>query len=224
MPRPAVPPGIDTLLLDLDGTLLDLEYDNRFWYDVIPAAYAERHGLSVDRARALLEPRFQAVERTLPWYSIDYWSEQLALDIAALKRATTQGISWLPGAREFLASQRAAGRRLVLATNAHPVTLAIKDDAVGIAPYFDAMWSSHQFGAPKEDPRFWSGIFAAERFDPARTMFIDDSLVVLAAAKAAGIAHLLAVRKPDSSRPAREMPGFQTVETIAELVPAASGS
>src|SRR5512139_4288036 len=205
MASPAVPAIVETLLLDLDGTLLDLEYDNRFWYDVIPAAYAERHGLPAEGVRAQLAPRFRAVERTLPWYSIDYWSDELALDVAALKRATAGSIRWLPGAREFLTAQRAAGRRLVLATNAHPVTLAIKDDAVGIGEHFDRMYSSHVFGAPKEDPRFWQGLFAAERIDPARTLFIDDSLVVLAAAKAAGIAHLLAVRRPDSSRPARDM-------------------
>jgi len=218
MASPAVPAGIETLLLDLDGTLLDLEYDNRFWYDVIPAAYAERHGMQTDRARVELAPRFRAVERTLPWYSIEYWSEQLALDVAALKRTTAGSVRWLPGAREFLDAQRVAGRRLVLATNAHPVTLEIKDDAVGIGPYFDRMYSSHVFGAPKEDPRFWQGIFAAERIDPASTLFIDDSLVVLAAAKAAGIRHLLAVSRPDSTRPAREMPGFTTIETIADLL------
>ena len=221
MPRPRVPAGIDTLLLDLDGTLLDLEYDNRFWFDVVPAAYAALHGMDAAAARIALAPRFRAIERTLPWYSIDYWSRELALDIAAMKRETAGGVRWLAGAREFLVAQRAAGLRLVLATNAHPVTLAIKDEAVGIAPYFDAMLSSHQFGAPKEDPRFWQGLFAAEPVDPARTLFIDDSLVVLAAARAAGIAHLLAVARPDSTRPAREMPGFDIIETIADLVPAA---
>ena len=173
--------------------------------------------MPADRARVELGPRFRAVERTLPWYSIEYWSDQLALDVPTLKRATAASIRWLPGAQEFLRAQRAAGRRLVLATNAHPVTLAIKDDAVGIAPHFDKMYSSHVFGAPKEDARFWHGLFAAERIDPARTLFIDDSLVVLAAAKAAGIAHLLAVSRPDSTRPAREMPGFTTIETIADL-------
>jgi putative hydrolase of the HAD superfamily len=219
MPAPAVPVGVETLLLDLDGTLLDLEYDNRFWYHVVPTAWAAREGVSLDRARELLAPRFRAVEHTLPWYSIDYWSAELALDIPALKRTSAPTIRWLPGAREFLVAQREVGRRLVLATNAHPVTLAIKDEAVGIAPYFDVLYSSHQFGAPKEDPRFWQGLFSAEGLDPARTLFIDDSLPVLAAARAAGIAHVLAIARPDSSRPGREMPGFEVIETIADLAP-----
>lgn len=218
MRTPAVPADVETLLLDLDGTLLDLEYDNRFWYEDIPRAWARRNGVTVAEAREQLAPRFKAVESTLPWYSIDHWTRELELDIRALKRASAATIRWLPGAREFLQAQRAAGRRLVLATNAHPATLAIKDEAVGIAPFFDAMFSSAQFGAPKEDPRFWRGLAAAEIFDARRTLFIDDSLSVLAAARAAGIGHIIAIARPDSSRPAREMPGFDTILTIADLV------
>jgi 5'-nucleotidase len=218
MRTPAVPADVETLLLDLDGTLLDLEYDNRFWFEDIPRAWAQRKGVTVPEAREQLAPRFKAVEGTLPWYSIDHWTRELELDIRALKRVSAATIRWLPGAREFLRAQRAAGRRLVLATNAHPATLAIKDEAVGIAPFFDAMFSSAQFGAPKEDPRFWHGLRAAEPFDASRTLFIDDSLSVLTAARAAGIGHIIAIARPDSSRPAREMPGFDTILTIADLV------
>jgi putative hydrolase of the HAD superfamily len=218
MPRPAVPAGIDTLLLDLDGTLLDLAYDNEFWFETIPRAYATQNQLSLAAAREQLAPRFRACEGTLPWYCIDHWTTELALDIRALKRASAPAMRWLPGAREFLRAQRAAGRRLVLATNAHPVTLAIKDEVLGIAPYFDAMLSSRQFGAPKEDARFWQGLAAAEPFDPQRTLFIDDSLNVLRAARAAGLVHVLAVARPDSTRPARAMADFDTITTIADLL------
>jgi 5'-nucleotidase len=213
-----VPPGIDTLLLDLDGTLLDLEYDNHFWLETIPRAYASRTGLDLAQSRADLAPRFAACHGTLPWYSIDHWSAELELDIRALKRASAGAIRWLPGAREFLRQQRAAGRRLVLATNSHTVTLAIKDEAVGIAPFFDAMYSSHQIGAPKEDPRFWSELAKVEPFDSRRTLFVDDSLSVLRAARAAGIGHLIAIAQPDSSQAPRQMEDFETVTTIADLV------
>ncbi len=220
MPNAALPAGIDTLLLDLDGTLLDLDYDNRFWYETIPRAWGHRHGVGIDAAREAIAPLFKACEGTLPWYCIDHWTTELALDIRALKRDSTAFIRWLPGATDFLRQQRAAGRRLVLATNAHPATLDIKDEAVGISPYFDAMVTSHQFGAPKEDRRFWQGLRAAEPFDPARTVFIDDSLAVLKAARVAGLPHLIAIARPDSVRPARDMGDFPTVTTIADLVTA----
>ena len=36
--------GIDTILLDMDGTLLDLHYDNHFWQVYVPEKFAEKPG------------------------------------------------------------------------------------------------------------------------------------------------------------------------------------
>ena len=38
---------IDTVLLDLDGTLLDLHFDNYFWCQHLPLCYARRHGIAL---------------------------------------------------------------------------------------------------------------------------------------------------------------------------------
>ena len=35
---------IDHVLLDLDGTLLDLDFDNHFWQTLVPACGARRVG------------------------------------------------------------------------------------------------------------------------------------------------------------------------------------
>ena len=43
---------IDTVLLDLDGTLLDLAFDNYFWLERIPTAYAAARGLTLEEAQA----------------------------------------------------------------------------------------------------------------------------------------------------------------------------
>ena len=37
---------LDTVLLDMDGTLLDLHYDNYFWLEHVPRRFSEKHGLS----------------------------------------------------------------------------------------------------------------------------------------------------------------------------------
>ena len=34
-------PQIDTVFLDMDGTLLDLHFDNHFWREHMPRRYAE---------------------------------------------------------------------------------------------------------------------------------------------------------------------------------------
>src|SRR5438270_1524270 len=145
---------IDTVLLDMDGTLLDLRFDNWFWLELIPSRYAAMRGLAAEEAWRLIEPKFAATRGTMQWYCLDHWSRELNLDIAALKRDALEHIRYLPGAEEFLIKLRAHGKRVVLVTNAHPVTLAIKSERVQLAGHFDACYSTHLFAAPKEQPCF----------------------------------------------------------------------
>jgi putative hydrolase of the HAD superfamily len=219
---PALSPSdwarVETVLLDLDGTLLDLAFDNYFWRTRVPEAWARTRCMSPEQARAELQPRFRALEGTLDWYCIDYWSRELALDIAALKHVDAHHIRWLPGAREFLGRVRAMGKRLVLVTNAHPTTLAIKDSRTRVISHFDAGFSSHSFGAPKEQEQFWRELAKVEHFEPARSLFVDDSLPVLRAARAAGLGLIYAVQRPDSDGPARLQSEFPAVDAVAQLL------
>ena len=210
--------AIDTVLLDLDGTLLDLAFDNEFWRERIPEAYAQARGVSVADARAALTPVFRAREGTLDWYCIEYWSRELDLDVAQLKRQSAARIAWLPGARDTLETLRARGKRLALVTNAHPQALAIKDQATGVTALMDAVYSSHRFGAPKEHAQFWQAVSASEGYDPKRTLFADDSAPVLAAARASGIRWVYAIRHPDSRADRREHEHLPAVDRLSELL------
>jgi putative hydrolase of the HAD superfamily len=208
--------AIETVLLDMDGTLLDLGFDNRFWEELLPRRYADSRGVSLDDARRLMRPLFEATKGTLDWYCIDYWSRALSLDIASLKRSVRQQIAWLPESRGFLAQLRASGRRTVLVTNAHPDVLAIKDAQLGIRRHFDAVYTCFTFGAPKESADFWPRLADRERFDPQRTLFADDSVAVLRAAREHGIEWIYAVGR------VAEFPSVSSVhELAAGLVPLA---
>jgi 5'-nucleotidase len=208
---------IDTVLLDMDGTLLDLAYDNHFWLEIVPVAYAAARLTTVEAARIELAPLFKACEGTLPWYCIDHWSRKLDLDIEALKRANTQRIAWLPGAKEFLQRLRAAGKRVVLLTNSHPEVLRIKDEITGVLEHFDAAFTSHEFGVPKEEAQFWDAVRAVEPFNTQRSLFADDSPSVLRAAQNAGIRWIYGVRKPDSVQTVREHVDVPAVDAVSEL-------
>src|SRR5262249_25439318 len=140
--------GIDTVLIDMDGTLLDLEFDNWFWQQHVPALWAAERGLSSAAARAELQPRFDAARGRLDWYCIDYWSRELGLDVRAMTHAERARVRWLPGAVGFLERLAIRGKRRVLLTNAHPATLAIKDSSVRVVARVDEAYSSHRFGAP----------------------------------------------------------------------------
>jgi HAD superfamily hydrolase (TIGR01509 family) len=210
--------AIDTVLLDMDGTLLDLRFDNWFWQELIPSRYAAVNGLKLAEAQVLLAPRFVAVRGTLQWYCIEHWTRELNLDIGGIKREALARVSFLPGAQEFLTRLERSGKRRVLVTNAHPRTLAIKNERVALTRYFDACYSTHPFAAPKESAGFWPRLMAEEKFRPERTLIVDDSLNVLEAAREFGIAWLRAVRLPDSGLPPQHTGEFAAVDRVADLM------
>lgn len=214
--------AIDTVLLDMDGTILDLKFDHYFWLDLVPARYAAANGLPLDEAKARLRPLYKAKEGTLDWYCIDYWTGALELDVAALKREAREQVEWLPHAEAFVRRVRARRKRLALVTNAHPETLAVKDEQLDFRGHFDAVYSSHPFGAPKESTEFWRVFAAAEKFDSTRTLFVDDSMPVLRAARAHGVRWVYAIARPDSSQPRREQSEFPSVDAVHELMPETS--
>ena len=145
---------IEHVLLDLDGTLLDLDFDNHFWQTLVPRVWGAARGLDPEAAQRILQPRFAACAGTLPWYSTEYWSAELGLDIAALKRQDAERIRWLPGAQRFLAAARARGKRLVLLTNAHPQALARQTRAHRRARSFRCQLQLPRSGEPEGGPAF----------------------------------------------------------------------
>ncbi len=209
---------IDTVLVDMDGTLLDLAFDNFFWRELVPKSYASKHGLDVDVARERLMPRFDAVAGTLSWYCLDHWTRVLEIDLEALKRMHRHLIRFLPGATEFLAAVRQRGKRLQIVTNAHRTTFAVKAEQTGIDKLVDGVVCSHDFQTPKETAAFWRVLEQRDRFDPERTLLIEDSVPVLSAARAYGVRHTIAIRCPDSQLPPRIIADFTAVDGVADLV------
>ena len=212
---------IDSVFLDMDGTLLDLHFDNHFWLEFVPRRYARTAGLSEDEAKARLHARYRDIEGTLDWYCVDHWSRELGLDIALLKAEVDHLIAVHPHVVEFLEAVACAGKRRVLVTNAHQKTIALKMDRTRLAGHFDRIVCSHDLGLPKEDPAFWHRLHALLPFDPARTLFVDDSPRVLEAARGYGIRWLLAVLKPDTRQPERPVEGFDAIRDVSPLMPVA---
>jgi putative hydrolase of the HAD superfamily len=220
--EPAAPEWalVETVCLDMDGTVLDLRFDNLFWLEALPRRWGETRGLDAQASFAELKPRFDAKRGTLDWYCIDHWSEELGFDIAALKVEMRDHIRYLPGAVEFLDRVRATGKRVLLTTNAHPISLDIKNRQTGLARHFDELVSSHEFGVPKESPGFWARLGRDHGVVAATTLFVDDSIAVLSAARAAGVRWRYQVLQPDSTLPPHAAaPGLAGVRSLVDLMP-----
>ncbi len=214
---------IKTVLLDLDGTLLDLHFDQYFWQRHLPACYARRHGLALGEARSLLLPMFARMEGRLEWYCLDYWSRRLDMDILSLKAEVAHLIQVHPHVMEFLLAVRRSGRRVVLTTNADDGSVALKMARTGLTSYFDVMVSAHQLGAPKEAPEFWAHLRRRIGFAPRQTLLVDDNRAVLSCARDHGIRYLRAVARPDSRAGGMDGGPFHAISDFREIMPPGQG-
>ncbi len=210
--------AIDTILLDMDGTLLDSYFDDFFWEEYVPRAFAEANNLSPQDARKVLLSRYQSVEKTLQWADLDFWSEQLDLDIPELKCKIDHLIQVHPYVIDFLQFIDATGKDLYLVTNAHSKTLKIKLGKTTIGPYFKRIIPAEEVGDAKEQPPFWQKLEKMLGFDRTRTVLVDDNANVLQAAHDYGLQHLVYVAKPSSRLPVRYSPTFPSIVYFKELI------
>lgn len=209
---------IDTVLLDMDGTLLDLHYDNYFWLQHLPQRWAEISGISRAEAETQLKAEYAELTGKLEWYCLDYWGKRLQLPITELKREVMHKIAMRADVPAFLTALKRSGRQVALVTNAHPGSLSLKLERTELANYIDTLISTHEFGVTKEQQALWHQLQKRLGFDPQRTLFVDDSLPILQAARQFGIRHLLAVANPDSQQLSRQITEFPAVTDYSVLL------
>lgn len=205
-------------MLDMDGTILDLAFDNYVWKQLVPKRYAAHKGLAFDIARERLFAKYASIQGDLEWYCLDHWSERLGFDVLGLHREVHDRIEYLPGAKAFLECVRDMRVKVLLVTNSHPDTLHLKEDTLGFSSFFDGVHSSHSYGHAKERQEFWHLLQEEEGFEPETTMFVDDTLPVLRSAVDYGIAMPVTISRPDTSEPMRDGSEFVEIEGVADLL------
>ncbi len=210
---------IDSVFLDMDGTLLDLHFDNHFWQHYLPESYARQYQLTLAQARRQLATAYDEVAGTLNWYCLDYWQQRLNMDIATLKTELRHLIAIRPHVHEFLLAIRKKRKRCILLSNAHPDSLRLKMRETGLADSFDRLISCHQIGLPKEDHDFWQQLQQDEPYEASRCLLIDDNLQVLDCAAAAGIEQLLTIASPDSRLPERTEARYPLITDFRQILP-----
>ncbi len=209
---------IQTVFLDMDGTLLDLHFDNHFWLEHLPHRLATQKSIAPQDAKNLVNQHCDVLEGTLNWYCLDYWHDLLGVDLVPLKHEIADRIAVRAHVEAFLTHLKALNKRVILLTNAHQKSIDVKFNYINLAHYFDRIITSHQLGLAKEHPDFWGKLSTIESFDKQSSLFIDDNLQVLRSAKAYGVAHLLAIREPDSKLPPKDTAEFTALSCYTQLM------
>lgn len=210
--------SITTVLLDMDGTLLDKYFDDYFWEHLVPEKYAEKNNITFGRAKDELMSLYKAHEGTLNWTDIDFWSKELNLDIPALKEQIKHLIEVHPHVEEFLKLLKKHKKRVYLVTNAHYKVLDLKMKKTALGNYFDKCMTSFEIGYPKEMLQFWEKAEDLLKFDKNKTLFIDDTVEILKTAKAFGIKYLLLKIRANSKKAEKPQNNFPVLENFEELI------
>jgi 5'-nucleotidase len=210
---------IHTVILDMDGTILDLNFDDQVWNFRLAEKLVESGHSGLMEARRFVADTLARKRGSLEWYCLDHWSREFQISLHALEEELSEFVAIRDGTLEFLQFAHDAGYRLVLATNAHPASLARKLALTKIECFFHRIVSAHEFGQPKESPEFWRRFVELEPNGLESAVFVDDNEAVLIAAREFGIKHLFGVLTPNSRGQPRSYHDFESVDSLAQLIP-----
>ena len=211
--------SIKTVLLDMDGTLLDLHFDNYFWQEYLPTHWGNLNNMDAESAKSQLKEWYSKEAGTLSWYCLDFWTDRLEFDVLALKSDVEHLINYRPYAESFLqALNNNPAYSVVMVTNAHEELIKMKADKTGIDIYFDKVISSHAIGFAKEEQAFWEKLKNENYFELDSTVLIDDNLTVLRAAREFGFRNLLTISKPDSQNEKQNPEEFTAIDSFQDII------
>lgn len=210
--------SVDDVLLDMDGTLLDRDFDNFFFEEELPRRYAALHRLSEQAAREKLFALYRSVEGELAWTDLHYWTKTTGIDVVALTQELSGRICYLPGVEAFLGAVRAKRKRMTVLTNAHADGVAIKCRKTGVDKQVDRIVNAFEVGCLKMRSDYWPACRKLVGFDPGRALYIDDDEACLAAAQAFGIRHIFHSARSSTKLPPRPSSRYTPLENLQDLI------
>lgn len=168
---------INLVSFDADGTLVDNDYVNRFWFRELPKLYAEKNEISFNEAREVLTSYYDEIgDEDIRWYKPGYWFERFDLEESpedVIERIQKpENVSLYDDALE-VTEKLGEKYRLIVTSNAPRIFLdyALK----GIENRFRGIYSCvSDFGEVKKSPKVYREVLDRVGERPERTVHVGD--------------------------------------------------
>ena len=175
------------ILSDLDGVILNLDYDIKFWESWLPEHVASQSNRSLKKIKIQIQAEIDAQRGTLNFYDLNYWDDLLNVDCMEIIREQEEKCSFLEGSYEALQRLSTLKNPKYILTNGDPRIQEYKAETQNFLEFFNSIFYSMHVGYPKESKEFWTLARHNLNLDFEDTIFIDDDFKVVTAAAKAGI-------------------------------------
>jgi len=155
------PERIKVISFDLDGTLVEPEFNEWVWGVGIPRLLAEKRGVSFDEAKEIVEEEYRKVgDGSLQWYDIKYWFNffQLNGHWKPLLNRFSHKIKTYPEVSKVL-QDLSSHYRLIIISNATREFIDVEVEMTELRRYFSRIFSAtSDFGQIKKTAEFYGRI------------------------------------------------------------------
>ena len=176
------------VLWDLDGTLVDSEeFHWQSWRDILAP-----EGLSITYEQFLASFGKKNDPIMREWLG-DGYSPERTVRLAEAKEddyrrlVAANGLTALPGAREWLTALHAAGWRQAIVTSAPAANAAVMLRALGLGEVFETVVTAEDVSHGKPDPEVFLKGAARLLVPPSRSIVVEDAAAGIEGARRAGM-------------------------------------
>lgn len=205
------------ILSDLDGVILDLNYDRKFWGLWLPEQVANQTNCDIKETKTKIQLEIDNQRGTLNFYDLNYWDDLLNVDCMRIIKEKEEKCSYLEGSHDALQKLSALKNPMHILTNGDPRVQEYKSQIHNFLEFFDSIFYSMHVGYPKEEKEFWILARHNLNLNFGDTIFIDDNFKVVTAAAKAGIKKIIWIT-PGKNRILQN--GIETYPSLADLATA----